>query len=99
MEHMRDFVTAEAGLLHRSVCTVAALEAQITEAQASTADIISDRMIAYSHALQLEFHDKEMLRWTEEELLRRRTRTSRSCKTSSSTRRPSSRPRATTPSR
>ena len=73
MEHMRDFVTAEAGLLHRSVCTVAALEAQITEAQASTADIISDRMIAYSHALQLEFHDKEMLRWTEEELLRRRT--------------------------
>ena len=34
---------------------------------------IATRCQAYSKALQLEFHDKEMLRWTEAELMRRRT--------------------------
>ena len=53
---------------------VEALEGQISQGpQQSAADVISSSLVAYSQALQLEFHDKELMRWTEAELLRRRT--------------------------
>ena len=74
MEHMRDFVTAEAGLLHRSVCTIHALQGPVVNVEEERKrDKIGDHLVRYSSALQLEFKDKENLRWTHNELMRRRT--------------------------
>lgn len=73
MENMRDFVTREAGLLHRSICMLNALGSmRLLPTEAQLCESASDKLIQYSNALQLEFKDREMFRWSQAELLRRR---------------------------
>lgn len=73
MESMRDFVTREAGLLHRSICMVnSSGEIDLTDGEAERFASIGRSLADYSDALQLEFEDREMFRWSKAELLRRR---------------------------
>ena len=67
MESMRDFVTREAGLLHRCINMLNALGAlpTIDAEEGELCDAVSGLLIEYSAALQLEFKDREMLRWTQ----------------------------------